>query len=762
MNVFGSHIERQALALACAILVAGSGTMSLISRIDVPAGLANWQDFTATTVGDTVLLPVLASSLFAGWRFLATATSSRAPVFFALGALTGGCGGALVQASWLLDDSPRLTWVLPQVHRFSWQGWYHAGFLVTVTTLIFGLTSAVSGQLLAARRASLNSTIVSAARSPLLIAVMASVWLFSIMIVHDGGAGTSLTVTTISVVTPTVVTSCAAFALLGSSVLRSLAVAAFMTVAAAVVLVTIKLDVHHLLAVVLSGSVAVGVTLRNPNWRKRLAECALLALGVLGVTLTAIAISEGILLACAVCLVGVSCVLLLLTRLLAAWIPHTATLDLPTASAVAALSTTLPVAAWLAIQPEANLDYADLIVIIYSVTLMPVLMPSTVKRDTRQLLKLEKASSSVTKDPALSEDATRVAVRASAWGLAALCGLLTVVVAAGPSMGFEDGTGRPSLRLGVIAVLGTIGAVSFILVAMLRGRPWVPVIPCVSGLLVLGVSAYELTSGYGSYRWWPIFIPLVLVLLWELESIVANAAMRPSWVIRRVWRLPVGVVLSLAVTASLALAVIGGTYGTSGSPTPLLQALSQLLAIIAINLLLTLSAGWSLDWRDSLMTHPPSVGVENWARYRMRSSILQDFGLLQLLVVLGIWLPVSALTRAGGHVGGVVLACTGMLFFGPVFFLSLRNSVLHIEEQSHKAGRKHSSILFGTFPRVSRAEEIETLKAMVTAKEGPDTQSKWATVVAVHQLHLNVLALGMALISAVGALPFLGGVRDDA
>src|SRR5271155_2220257 len=117
----------QSLVLGLVVLVLGSGVLIplwlLSTRIP---GLPGWDDFTATTVGDTFLLPVLAAGLLAAFRLLPTAQVGAERWILVSGALIGVTGGAALQFSWLIDNKPRLTWVLPMPHHFSVAGWYHA------------------------------------------------------------------------------------------------------------------------------------------------------------------------------------------------------------------------------------------------------------------------------------------------------------------------------------------------------------------------------------------------------------------------------------------------------------------------------------------------------------------------------------------------------------------------------------------------------------------------------------------------------------
>lgn len=122
--------RRWALLSASAVGCLGFGVLALLSLAGVgQEDLAGLYTFRSATVGDAILLPLLAyclvrlAGLHRAWQ-----TRERRVVRYA-GAAGLLCGAAL-QAQWLLDPEPRLNWTLPAPHRFNIAGWYHAAFLV--------------------------------------------------------------------------------------------------------------------------------------------------------------------------------------------------------------------------------------------------------------------------------------------------------------------------------------------------------------------------------------------------------------------------------------------------------------------------------------------------------------------------------------------------------------------------------------------------------------------------------------------------------
>jgi hypothetical protein len=191
-----------------------------------------------------------------------------------------------------------------------------------------------------------------------------------------------------------------------------------------------------------------------------------------------------------------------------------------------------------------------------------------------------------------------------------------------------------------------------------------------------------------------------------------------------------------------------------------------------LGFLLLAGAAWALDWQpssalDNRSANQNKHGAPNWARYRMRSSLFQDYFLVQGLAIIGFWLPALSLAHIGfsseGNVfNAIVTAATGILFFGPILVWSMQNSVMHVDEQSRKAGRISRSYFYGTIPYVTPAEEYETIRSMLRSEDGPFTQKQWAQGLAVHVLHLNIIAAILTLMSLVGSLGILSGISLNA
>lgn len=202
---------------------------------------------------------------------------------------------------------------------------------------------------------------------------------------------------------------------------------------------------------------------------------------------------------------------------------------------------------------------------------------------------------------------------------------------------------------------------------------------------------------------------------------------------------------------------------SAGGPADPLSSLLVLGGGALTGLALVIGVGWTLDWQPKLIAGGRAIsageddGEPNWAGYRLRGCLLMDFGLIQGLVAIGIWLPSLAVAHIGlsssnSFFSTAVMASTGMLLFIPTFIWTLQNSVRHINGQSRKANRLPLSLLYGTLPYVSLQEEKKIFQSLFRSRKGPIRQKEWARSLASHQLHLNLIALAVAVVSFGGVL----------
>lgn len=119
--------------VAIVVAAAGFGVMTALWLLlpqnqSIPG---HW-DYTSGTLGDALVLPLLVGALLSLLRSVPP-TNNEQFVGFG-GASIGALGGLAVQYSWLADNHPRVNWVLPEPGRFSVPGWYHATFLVVMSS----------------------------------------------------------------------------------------------------------------------------------------------------------------------------------------------------------------------------------------------------------------------------------------------------------------------------------------------------------------------------------------------------------------------------------------------------------------------------------------------------------------------------------------------------------------------------------------------------------------------------------------------------
>lgn len=392
--------------------------------------------------------------------------------------------------------------------------------------------------------------------------------------------------------------------------------------------------------------------------------------------------------------------------------------------------------------------------------------------ELKQVHESEAAHKGVTVTPELTALARRVAFRGTSWGIAAISALLGIVISAGPSMGFTEGTGMPDLNLR-LCLLTFLMALLATTVAYFSkqssGAPLLLILGCVvvSGLLLANISESRLHPGL----FLAVAVPASLVGLWQVESILGNAAMRPFWLVRRKWRHAVAASVALAVGLLTFTGCADGMINSVGKPAQPLASLLIFLGGIFTALTLVVGAGWVLDWQPAVTANQHLVreiesAAPNWARYRMRGCLLMDFGLIEGLAAIGIWIPALALAHIGlgsrdGALNTILLVGTVMVFFIPMFTWALQTSIKHVKEQSRKANRTTATLFYGTLPYVSAAEERDVAQSLLKSRDGPVDQKQWAAAIAVHQLHLNLIAIAISLISVVGTLGVLVLVIND-
>jgi hypothetical protein len=750
--------------IGLAVLALGSGVMGPLWALTNEApGLPGWGDFTGTTVGDTVLLPILAASLMAAFSYLPSGKRKKETFVLACGALIGAVGGFMLQLSWVLDDKPRLSWILPRVHHFSALGYYHAVFLCVVSSILFSLAFGVTYR---ARQVSRDSPGMTPrlASSPLFFLMLVCIWAFSVLTIQGGGAGISNLATITSVIVPSLLAI-----LLAVYALRPQWVAVLTTAFWALVLSSLlclliimwptNLDVPVGLIVALGLTSAIAF--RDSGWPHRIAETCIIGAATACLIVLPLGDPEMLARNVGLCLIIAPVVVAITAQGPLVDKSLRARCSWTDAIIMCLFATSVPLVAFLLRNGVSDVGAGAFTVALAAPIVGERLVPwyqSQMERVTEG----EISHSGVTVDPEMSALARLVAFRGVGLGIAALAVLLGIVISAGPSMGFVHGTGAPDLnpRLSLAVVLTALTSLAISVFA--RRSSLAPAAPIVGGLTVFGLIIANLADNH-HYKWWWIWVAVAgaLVSVWQVESIVANAAMRPRWLVRCEWRHAVAASVALAVGSLTLLACTDGMINPAGSPAEPLASLLVLIGAVLTGLMLIIAAGWSLDWQSSrAITSGEDQDEPNWAAYRMRACMLMDFGLIQGLITIGIWLPSLALIHIGlsslnDLFNTAVMALTGMLLFIPIFIWALRNSVKHVDGQSIKAGRPPYTLFYETLPYVSIHEERQVARDIAWGDHGPDQQEEWASTLASHQLHLNLISLALAVVSLGGMLGML-------
>ena len=130
---------------AAAVFVLGFGALNILATLG--AGQQHFPGLytsRAATIGDGILLPLLAYALLRSAAALRRSGTSHAAVSLTGGVL-GASAGVAVQVQALMDKDTRLDWTFQAPHSYNLPGWYHASFLVAACAFFgwaFALTLA--------------------------------------------------------------------------------------------------------------------------------------------------------------------------------------------------------------------------------------------------------------------------------------------------------------------------------------------------------------------------------------------------------------------------------------------------------------------------------------------------------------------------------------------------------------------------------------------------------------------------------------------
>ena len=128
-----------AIVIAAAIFFFGFGVLNLFWVFDSKNPLLpGLYDYHAATWGDGLFLPIGAGALTYYVARNARLISKSARIAASAAVFVGAAVGALVQWSWLADESIAVNWTIPQPNVFAPSGWYHAIFFACALAFFAG------------------------------------------------------------------------------------------------------------------------------------------------------------------------------------------------------------------------------------------------------------------------------------------------------------------------------------------------------------------------------------------------------------------------------------------------------------------------------------------------------------------------------------------------------------------------------------------------------------------------------------------------
>jgi hypothetical protein len=92
--------------------------------------------FISGFFGDLFFLPAIAGGLVTYVNLSSSKISSRQRAFVVVLTFVSTIIGIAMQASWLISDTTRLNWTIPNLHQFNAAGWWHALFFVFMFSFV--------------------------------------------------------------------------------------------------------------------------------------------------------------------------------------------------------------------------------------------------------------------------------------------------------------------------------------------------------------------------------------------------------------------------------------------------------------------------------------------------------------------------------------------------------------------------------------------------------------------------------------------------
>lgn len=731
-----------------AVLTGGLGFVALNVFTLSGAGAADLPGlytFRSATVGDGVLLPVLAYALVraaglqGGWRhvdrWLIAAT-----------ALVGAFAGAMQVADWLRNPNPRVNWTYPAPHTFNIPGWYHAVFLVVACGFFAAASMAVLLRLRSEAREGIPAKLRMRSLGSVFVLAPGPTFLGLLLMDNDSPAGTA----TLVVLTTCFILGLLAWWSVGLAGPRwvMLACAASAGVALGVCGLFVsssRTDPSAALAVVTAafGGAFVTSALGAKSVGARLGMAVLLGITGAGAVHTALATVDPALPAAVWAMIGFATLVTIVMLALWALLPnaHAGLLDPvanpglrdPAANAglrelVMRLVVMLPLVAFalsgvlFAGTEQGEHAFAAALVGIVAAALFAA-TAKTVRKLFHHVIEVERAG------PVSSLSGLKwVAYLATitAYG-AALAAFLSYVFGSTATESWVDGTVSLPQTWRPVAALAAFLLVLLLCASMqrsVRAHPIPAVIACLIGLAWCAYITVELISGYYSVVQAILSVVAALFVgLFVYEGIVANTTSLQG--VRFTAREgAVGVVYALVVALTTAWAT-GPAIADAGGVRGFWPALvDMMVAVVAIGISPFLAA----------ITLPGARPAQTYTVGTPLGGVLQDAFLATIIWISIAWIPNLLLAHTPAYTAawlGSVLFYLTML--APAYFHVMKNNVQHV------------------------VDDKKRLDAATASHE----QEKAHLALAVHIRKQNILALVVLIPGFAVFVTTIGGFGDE-
>jgi hypothetical protein len=757
--------------LAATIAASGFGALLLIYLLGdwtVGPGLLY---FRSATWGDGLLLPAMASTLLA----IARSHTPRPREHVLAGAcgFLGGAAGTILQLSWLADPKPRLNWTFPAVGLFNAAGVYHAVFLA----LCSGLLSATLGLALIRSRGAWSLPAASphaAETSARWIFVLCCAFSFLALLIADNqstattqSSGTSISAAIVgllmTIILLTVVSGVPVKQIFSSVTLA-------VTVATGVeLLASYRGEFDASRAVLLVVTLGISVAYASANWESTIGSAKLIwfvmSVAASSCILTGLALRAAMKSATPLhlaifALAGAA--LLLVFQFAQRFLRSDKfqRRDFENVLSVTLMTVLVVAAARFVDGTPVSQNQGSIIMAAVTIVIFNFVSP-TLRRSYDRFVREEEAQTSGNWGSAPVGQRMRgrlVAVYSFGLAVAGLGSLFLITVAVARANGLQLGEPHQTVWPWGVAGATTTGTILLgTLVVPGRARASHITLVAAAGMVWIGSLVWQIRlSGIG----WASLAMCVLVGIWTTESVRTN-----SGLLQRI---------DISVGSSLATVLVGFAAGTAslwccttaltfdGKPTSLYWSLLALGMAIGTSFFLVL-----MTCVKCFPLAPP-VGGTN---YGSVSGVLQDQGLMSLLIAILVWLPAFVFVHVPKGTNErwttVALVCVGfMSLFGTIYCWVVRYNTRHAWFRKHchlspqSVWPPRNLEKFPFCPVIARRMP-GVLRRLLRSKNNGIQNGEWVEILEAHVTFQNITSLLIVGISIVGIVPFVNELKPN-